>query len=112
MDVWKAKEIKNMQLGGNKGAKEFYDKNQMFGADGVPNHKSPSLAKYKADLARRAEAALGVSPFQAAEPKEQKAVPQDDPFAHNISAQESATFTVPKSQPEFKPKPEAKKEIG
>jgi len=55
MDVWKAKEVKNMQLGGNKGAKEFYERNHMFGADGVPNHKAPALAKYKADLARRAE---------------------------------------------------------
>lgn len=60
MDVWKAKEIKNMQLGGNKGAKEFYEKNNMYGTDGVPNHKSPALAKYKAELARKAEAALGV----------------------------------------------------
>lgn len=60
MDVWKAKEIKCMELGGNKNAREFYEKNNMI-VDGAPNHKSPSLVKYKADLARRAEAALGVS---------------------------------------------------
>jgi hypothetical protein len=60
MDKWKWKEIKCMELGGNKNAMTFYEKNDMV-ADGKPNHKAPALQKYKADLARRAEIAIGLS---------------------------------------------------
>jgi hypothetical protein len=108
MDVWKAKEIKSMQLGGNKRAKEFYEQNNMYGADGVPNHKAAALAKYKADLSRKAEAALGVSPFVAAEKKQEET--KNDPFANKMLHQESATFT-PVQPPEFKPNAEAKSEV-
>jgi hypothetical protein len=41
MDTWKAKEIKSMELGGNKLALQFYEKNGMINADGTPNHKAP-----------------------------------------------------------------------
>lgn len=61
MDVWKAKEVKCMELGGNKRAREFYENNNMVNAEGGNNHASPKLAKYKADLARRAEQSLGMS---------------------------------------------------
>ena len=40
MDRWKLKELKQMELGGNKNAQSFFEKNGMF-ADGKPNHKAP-----------------------------------------------------------------------
>lgn len=75
MDKWKWKEIRSMELGGNKNAMAFYEKNDML-VDGTPNHKSPSLNKYKQDLARRVEIALGLTstPIKVTEsiPKETK----------------------------------------
>jgi hypothetical protein len=41
MDRWKAKELKGMELGGNKLASAYYEKNGMYQADGTPNHKAP-----------------------------------------------------------------------
>ena len=41
MDRWKAKELKSMELGGNKLASTYYEKNGMNQADGTPNHKAP-----------------------------------------------------------------------
>lgn len=41
MDRWKAKELKCMELGGNKLASAYYEKNGMVQADGTPNHKAP-----------------------------------------------------------------------
>lgn len=35
-----------MELGGNKNASIYYDKNGMF-SNGKPNHFAPQLAKYK-----------------------------------------------------------------
>ncbi|TNV78411.1 hypothetical protein FGO68_gene2700 [Halteria grandinella] len=58
MDRWKAKELKSMELGGNKLAQAYYEKNGMLNADGTPNHKAPQLAKYKQELAKRAEVAI------------------------------------------------------
>ncbi len=40
MDRWKPHEIKQMELGGNKLAMAYYEKNGMM-ADGKPNHKAP-----------------------------------------------------------------------
>lgn len=40
MDRWKFKEIKQMELGGNKSAMIFYEKNGMY-QEGNPNHKAP-----------------------------------------------------------------------
>jgi hypothetical protein len=55
MDRWKAKELKCMEVGGNKLAQQYFERNGMIQADGTPNHKAPQLAKYKQDLARKAE---------------------------------------------------------
>lgn len=41
MDRWKAKELKCMELGGNKQAAAYYEKNGMTQPDGTPNHKAP-----------------------------------------------------------------------
>ena len=49
-----------MELGGNKNAEAYFKKNNMY-VDGRPNHNSPLLTKYKADLAKRAEMELGVN---------------------------------------------------
>jgi hypothetical protein len=54
MDKWKLSEIKRMELGGNKNAAIFFEKNGMM-IDGKPNHKGNAHLKYKQDLARRAE---------------------------------------------------------
>jgi len=37
MDRWKRKELKCMELGGNKNAREYFDANGMF-KDGKPDH--------------------------------------------------------------------------
>lgn len=58
MDKWKAKEVKIMELGGNKKAHAFYTKNNMFN-DGRPNHENPALSKYKMALSKQAMEALG-----------------------------------------------------
>lgn len=58
MDVWKAKEVRIMELGGNKKAHAFYSKNNMF-IDGRPDHENPALAKYKMGLAKQALVDLG-----------------------------------------------------
>jgi hypothetical protein len=60
MDRWKPKELKCMELGGNKNAAAYYEKNGMY-VDGKPNHKATQLAKYKLDLSKKAEQALGVT---------------------------------------------------
>jgi hypothetical protein len=48
-----------MELGGNKLARAFYDKNGMLPAGSPPDHKNPLLSKYKDDLKKRANLALG-----------------------------------------------------
>ena len=40
MDRWKRKELKQMVLGGNKNAQEFYEENAMY-KDGKPDHEAP-----------------------------------------------------------------------
>ena len=42
-----------MQLGGNKKAKEYYTKNDMY-LDGRPDHENPLLSKYKMALQKQA----------------------------------------------------------
>ena len=57
LDKWKRKELKAMELGGNKAARAYYEKNGMI-SDGRPNHQHKALARYKMELAKRVEAAL------------------------------------------------------
>jgi len=57
MDRWKAKELKQMELGGNANAKAFYEENFMY-KDGKPDHEAPLHSRYKLELAAKAEAAL------------------------------------------------------
>lgn len=73
MDRWKAHELKQMELGGNKLAKAFYEKNGMLPQGGTPDHKNPALARYKNDLKIRAAKAIG------AEPAAPQPVPQQMP---------------------------------
>ena len=49
MDRWKMKEVKTMELGGNKRAQEYYAKHGMM-VGGLPDHKNPALAAYKQTL--------------------------------------------------------------
>lgn len=65
MDKWKLKEIRIMELGGNKKAHAFYSKNNMFN-DGVPNHENPTLSKYKMALSKQALADIESNPATAA----------------------------------------------
>ena len=46
-----------MELGGNKNAKIYYDENSMV-KDGRPDHEAPQHARYKMDLAERADEAI------------------------------------------------------
>ena len=50
MDKWKLKELKAMELGGNKNAKDYYEANGMF-KDGKPDHEASPHARYKMELA-------------------------------------------------------------
>jgi hypothetical protein len=57
MDRWKMKELFQMEIGGNKNAQEYYEANGMF-KDGKPDHEAAPHARYKLELAAKAEAAL------------------------------------------------------
>ena len=59
MDRWKARELKQMELGGNKNAKAYYEKNGMLPNGQPPDHKNPALTRYKNDLKLKSEAACG-----------------------------------------------------
>ena len=58
MDKWKEKELKRMELGGNKRAMEYYEQNAMM-KDGRPDHEASAHSRYKMELAAEADAALG-----------------------------------------------------
>lgn len=84
MDRWKPKEVKQMELGGNKSAQVYFEKQGMYGTDGKPNYKAPQLAKYKQDLLKKVEIALGSqlqhqgsAVFQASQHKEQTSLQQE-----------------------------------
>ena len=55
MDRWKSRELKQMEFGGNKLAKIYYEKNGMIQQGQPPDHKNPALSKYKNDLKSKAE---------------------------------------------------------
>ena len=57
MDRWKRKELKQMELGGNKLAQAFFEENGMY-KDGRPDHEHPLHSRWKMELAARAETAL------------------------------------------------------
>lgn len=57
MDRWKKKELKQMELGGNKNAMAFYEENAMI-KDGKPDHEHPLHSRYKSELAAKADAVL------------------------------------------------------
>jgi hypothetical protein len=58
MDKWKEKELKRMELGGNKRAMEYYEQNGMM-KDGRPDHEASAHSRYKMELAAEADAAMG-----------------------------------------------------
>lgn len=58
------RELKQMEFGGNKAAKAFYEKNGMLTTGQPPDHKNPALTRYKNELKMKAEAAckeLGIA---------------------------------------------------
>ena len=57
MDRWKRKELKQMELGGNKNASAFYEENGMT-KDGKPDHEHPLHSRWKMELAAKAEASI------------------------------------------------------
>lgn len=57
MDRWKRKELKQMELGGNKNAQLFYEENGMY-KDGRPDHEAPLHSRQKAELSAKAEATI------------------------------------------------------
>ena len=68
-----------MELGGNKNAKTYYEKNDMMVQGQPPDHKNPALTRYKNDLKMRAEQACG---GMVSEPK--KEMQQDAPRSNII----------------------------
>jgi len=57
LDKWNRKQLKQMELGGNKVAKAYFEKHDLIQA-GQHNYSLPMAQKYRAELAKRAEAAL------------------------------------------------------
>lgn len=57
MDRWKRKELKQMELGGNKNAKIYYTERNMY-VDGKPDHTAAPHAAHKQELSAKAEAVL------------------------------------------------------
>ena len=57
MDKWKRKELKQMELGGNKNAQIYYESKNMY-KDGKPDHEAPPHSVYKKELAAKAEQAV------------------------------------------------------
>ena len=51
-----------MELGGNKAAKAFYEKNGMLPTGSMPDHKNPALSRYKNQLKINAQKAIGLEP--------------------------------------------------
>ena len=49
-----------MELGGNKLAKAYYEKNGMLPVRQTPDHKNPALTRYKNELKSKAEKSLGM----------------------------------------------------
>lgn len=57
MDRWKRKELKQMELGGNKAATAYYEENGMI-KEGKPDHEHPLHSRWKMELSGKAEAAV------------------------------------------------------
>ena len=58
MDRWRARELKQLELGGNRAAKAYYEKNGMLPPGQPPDHKNAALAGYKNELKLKAEKVL------------------------------------------------------
>lgn len=99
MDKWKLKELKAMELGGNKKAKDYYEA-QGMAKDGKPDHEAAPHARYKMELAAVCEQAIQEQAPKYAQLVMQKAVkvevvpasvqsmgvaPINDPFANKSS---------------------------
>ena len=54
MDKWKLKEVKAMEIGGNKRAHEYYAAQGMI-KDGKQDHESAPHARYKMELSAEVE---------------------------------------------------------
>lgn len=68
MDRWKARELKQMEFGGNKLARAYYEKNGMLVAGQPPDHRNPALTRYKNELKLKAEKAVGKTVEVVAKP--------------------------------------------
>ncbi len=69
LDKWNRKQLKQMELGGNKAAKAYFEKHDLIQA-GQHNYTLPLVVKYRVELAKRAESAIAQSipEVTAAEP--------------------------------------------
>jgi len=78
MDRWKRLELKNMELGGNKNARAYYEQNGMI-KDGKPDHESAPHARWKQELRAKSEAAIKAEMPQVSDsqmvPKQQPGMP-------------------------------------
>jgi len=92
LDRWKWKELEQMKLGGNKAAKAYFAKNDLT-QGGQHNYTSPLAAKYRTNLAKKAEEALKSASISF-EPEETKA-----DSIENDSPQEKHPIIVKKEPP-------------
>ena len=105
MDKWKLKELKALELGGNKNARAYYDAQGMV-KEGRPDHESAPHARYKMELAAEVEKAIsadkekyqaiiGVAPAKTAPTA---AASTDNPFA--LAGAAPQVLNVPSQQAE------------
>ena len=57
LDKWNRKQLKQMELGGNKAAKAYFEKHDLIQA-GLHSYSLPLAIKYRTELAKKAESAL------------------------------------------------------
>lgn len=94
MDRWKVKELKRMELGGNENARVYYEAQGMM-KDGRPDHEAAPHARYKMELAAKADVVLSA---------ELASVPQQAPVKEaQVTQISSAALSNPFDMPESKP---------
>ena len=63
----------------------YYEKNGMY-VDGKPNHKAPALSKYKSDLLKKVEQAIGSQQLQSQSSATFTISEKKEPFAETFAA--------------------------
>ena len=111
MDRWKMKELKRMELGGNKAAAEYYEQTGMM-SNGKPDHEAAPHARYKQELAAKVDAVFAsMQPQQPVVKKEEPMPSLANPFEVSDTAQ-APVFQQPVLQAVEVPVAAPKKKAG